>query len=61
MGRAVSTSLLMKRVEYQTSRIDFYEGIVVEHREDTGEVVVNDLEDGSRWKGNEEHLTVLED
>lgn len=54
-------SLHMKRVEYQTSLVDFYEGIVMEHDEQTGRVVVIDVEDGSRWQGRDDLVTVIED
>jgi hypothetical protein len=54
-------SLLMKRVEYQTSRCDFFEGLVVEHDEEAGMVVVVDTDDGTRWRGSEAHVLVLED
>lgn len=51
----------MKRVEYQTSRVDFYEGIVMEHDQQTGRVVLIDVDDGSRWQGRDDQVTVLED
>lgn len=54
-------SLLLKRVEYQTSLVDSGVGVVIAHELETGRVVVIDEDDGSRWVGDEDHLTALAD
>lgn len=54
-------SLLMKRVEYQTSMVDVGVGLVVVHEHSTGRVVVVDEDDGSRWVGVEDHVATIFD
>ena len=57
----MSESLIFKRVEYQTSRIDGGAGVVIAHDALSGRVVVVDEDDGSRWTGYEEYISMLED
>ena len=57
-GEIERYSLILKRVEYQLSMVESSEGTVVAHRVDTGRVIVID-DDGSKWKGWEDHTTVL--
>ncbi len=57
----VDGSLLLRRVEYQTSRADWHLGLVVEHDLATDRVVVIDEDDGTRWRGCADHLTLVDD
>lgn len=57
----MNESLLLKRVEYQTSFVDGGVGLVIAHALESGRVVVVDEDDGSRWTGYDEHISVLED
>ena len=52
-------SILFRRVDYQTSLVDGGTGLVVGHSLETGRVVVLDEDDGTKWLGYEEHVTVL--
>lgn len=53
------SSLLFKRVQYAITLVDGGVGLVIAHKQDTGEVVVVDEDDGSRWIGYEEHVDLL--
>ena len=52
-------TLINKRVEYQTGYVDFGYGVVVEHGPEYDRVSVVDEDDGTRWVGSEDHITVL--
>lgn len=54
-------SLLLKRVEYQTLHADWHLGLVVEHDLSTDRVVVLDEDDGTRWRGYANHVTLADD
>jgi hypothetical protein len=51
-------SLLRRRVLYQTDSCPG-EGVVTHHHTESGTVIVMDLDDGSFWRGSEEHVEVI--
>jgi hypothetical protein len=53
-------SMILRRVEYQTSLVDGGSGLVIAHERENGRVVVIDEEDGSRWAGYEDYVTLLD-
>lgn len=53
-----TANLVGQLVEYRTSLVDVGIGVVVSHDENTGMLVVVDDDDGSRWTGQEDHVTV---
>lgn len=52
-------SLRRRRVIYQTDVAGFGEGIVTEHDENTGTVIVMDIDDGSFWRGTDDNIEVI--
>ena len=52
-------SLRRRRVIYQTDVASFGDGIVTEHGENTGTVIVMDIDDGSFWRGTDDNIEVI--
>jgi len=52
-------SLRQRRVIYQTDVASFGEGIVTDHDENTGTVIVMDIDDGSFWRGSDDNIEVI--
>jgi hypothetical protein len=48
-----------RRVMYQTDVTSYGEGIVTAHDEQTGTVIVMDVDDGSFWRGSDSDVEVI--
>jgi len=59
-GLSNTTSpLYRRRVIYQTDVTSYGEGIVTAHDEQTGTVIVMDVDDGSFWRGSDDDIEVI--
>ncbi|WP_229013586.1 hypothetical protein [Paraburkholderia gardini] len=54
-----TASLLRRRVSYPPEPQRQGEGVVCEHDVVAGMVVLMDVEDGSFWRGSDEHVEVI--
>jgi len=54
-----TSPLHRRRVIYQTDAASYGEGIVTAHDELTGTVIVMDVDDGSFWRGSDDHVEVI--
>jgi len=55
----ITSPLYRRRVLYRTDVTSFGEGIVTAHDEQTGTVIVMDVDDGSFWRGSDDDIEVI--